>query len=524
MITYRQLTTCLLIMIIGVIILKQDCYLFFLFVNIRYSFKLLNYKNNLKKGSYKMVSKKILALVLSAAIVSSGAAVKSVKAESLNEIDVIYTNAYNATIVAMENKSQKSINDAREAIKAIPLDLDWAIGEFSKQVDYIQQPIFEKAYNAIVTAQNEPTQININAAKAAIDPDMPDFYRSSYSSAVDIVQQENMKNAVDAFNKAVQSNLQEDKDAADVLFADIKKSTDPAIVEWVDLVQAKGDIIVAPTITALGVPSEITVEAAATENESGQVTDFSEEGKTKLAVALVKGTEDYTNVRVVLKAADGSAELSGIQLIAKDSENNYYNIVKTGWGPLEGFELQDASTDVYVVANAAGTYKAAIELVDVSSNTVIATSDVITVEATEIVAPTITALGLPSEITIEAAATENESGQVTDFSEEGKTKLAVALVKGTEDYTNVRVVLKAEDGSAELSGIQLIAKDSENNYYNIVKTGWGPLEGFALQNASTDVYVVANSTGTYKAVIELVDVSSNTVIATSDVITVQAAE
>jgi hypothetical protein len=511
-------------MIIYVIILNQGCYLFFLYVNIRYNFKLFNYTNNLKKGSYKMVSKKILALVLSAAIVSSGAAVKSVKAESLNDIDTIYTNAYNATVVAMKNKSQKSINDAREAIKEIPQDLDWAIGEFSKQVDYIQQPIFEKAYNAIVTAQNEPTQININAAKAAIDPDMPDFYRSSYSSAVDIVQQENMKNAVDAFNKAVQSNLQEDKDVADVLFADIKKSTDPAIVEWVDLVQAEDDIIVTPTITALGVPSEITIEAAATEDESGQVTDFSEEGKTKLAVALVKGTEDYTNVRVVLKAEDGSAALSGIQLIAKDSENNYYNIVKTGWGPLEGFELQDASTDVYVVANAAGTYKAIIELVDVSSSTVIATSDVITVQATEIVAPTITALGVPSKITVEAAATENESGQVTDFSEEGKTKLAVGLVKGTEDYSNVRVVLKAADGSAELSAIQLIAKDSENNYYNIVKTGWGPLEGFELQDASTDVYVVANSAGTYKAVIELVDVSSNTVIATSDVITVQAAE
>jgi hypothetical protein len=330
-----------------------------------------------------MVSKKILALVLSAAIVSSGAAVKSVKAESLNDIDAIYTNAYNATVVAMENKSQKSINDAREAIKEIPQDLDWAIGEFSKQVDYIQQPIFEKAYNAIVTAQNEPTQININAAKAAIDPDMPDFYRSSYSSAVDLVQQENMKNAVDAFNKAVQSNLQEDRDAADILFADIKKSTDPAIVEWVDLVQAEGDIIVAPTIAALGVPSEITIEAAATENESGQVADFSEEGKTKVAVALVKGTEDYSNVRVVLKAEDDSAELSGIQLIAKDSENNYYNIVKTGWGPQEGFTLQDASTDVYVVAHEAGTYKAVIELVDVSSNTVIATSDVITVQAAE---------------------------------------------------------------------------------------------------------------------------------------------
>lgn len=330
-----------------------------------------------------MVSKKILALVLSAAIISGGAAVTSVKADGLNEIDVIYTNAYNATAAAMESKSQKSVNEAREAIKAIPLDLDWAIGEFSKQVDYIQQPIFEKAYNAIVTAQNESTQANINAAKAAIDPDMPDFYRSSYSSAVDLVQQENMKNAVDAFNKAVQSKLQEDKAAADALFADIKKSTDPAIVEWVDLVQADGDIIVVPAITALEVPSEITIEAAAAENEIGQVTGFSEEGKTKLAVALTKGTEDYTNVRVVVKAADGSAALSGVQLIAKDSANNYYNIVKTGWGPMEGFALQDASTDVYVVASAAGTYKAVIELVDVSSNTVIATSGVITVEVVE---------------------------------------------------------------------------------------------------------------------------------------------
>lgn len=188
-----------------------------------------------------MMSKKLSAIILSVMLVAGSSAMKSVKAEELS-LDTIYANAYNATVAAMQAKTQVSINTARAAISEIPSDLDWAIGEFSKQVDLVQQPIFVKAYDAIVTAQNTPTQANVNVAKAAIDPDMPAYYKGSYSTAVDLVQQQLMQNAVDAFNKALQSGLQADVDAANAIFEDIKTSTNSDIVQWVDLVQGLSNI------------------------------------------------------------------------------------------------------------------------------------------------------------------------------------------------------------------------------------------------------------------------------------------
>jgi len=184
-----------------------------------------------------MVSKKVTSLLLSAMLLTSAAAMRPVKVDALS-LDAIYANAYTSTMSALQAKTQISINEARQAISQLPENLDWAIGEFSKQVDSVQQPIFSKAYDAVVAAQTTPTQANINAAKAAIDPDMPAFYKSSYSSAVDAVQQDNMQKAVDAYNKALQSGVQADIDAAKAIFDDIKTSTNSSIVEWVDLVQA----------------------------------------------------------------------------------------------------------------------------------------------------------------------------------------------------------------------------------------------------------------------------------------------
>jgi len=172
----------------------------------------------------------------------TGSMLTAIPAKAEASIDALYANAYNFTVKATTLKTQKSINEAREKISLLPNSIGWAIGEFSKQVDTVQQPIFEKAYSAIVNAQNTPTQANINTAKASIDPDMPAFYKNSYSSAVDVIQQSLMKKAVDAYNKALESKLQVDIDASNKLFEDIKTSTDKSIVAWVDIVQNLGDI------------------------------------------------------------------------------------------------------------------------------------------------------------------------------------------------------------------------------------------------------------------------------------------
>jgi hypothetical protein len=184
---------------------------------------------------------RVLCSLISATMIGGMLNTVPVKAATLSELDTIYANAYNATVNAMTVKTQKSVNEARSKIALIPKHLDWAIGEFSKQVDKIQHPIFVIAYEAVVKAQTNPTQANINDAKAAIDPDMPIFYRGSYSTAVDVVQQGLMKNAFDAYHKSLETMLQEDIDEANKLFDEIKTSADSSIVAWVDAVQNLGD-------------------------------------------------------------------------------------------------------------------------------------------------------------------------------------------------------------------------------------------------------------------------------------------
>jgi len=373
--------------------------------------------------------------------------------------------------------------------------------------------------------------------------------------------------------------------------------------------------VVAPTITMTDVPANVTTEAAVAEDENGLIAEFTETDRTPIAVTLTKGSADYSNVRVEVTGLD-----DGVQLIAQDTAGNWYNIVTAGWGPGEGFALADATTDVYLVANTAGTYTATINLVDVSDgDEVLATTtasvtaeavpmtitadvpeftvgvpdtftvgtiansdagkmvrahftipDGVTVEYQEggtgdwlpledvfgptdgfplgditttfrgtfadagsktvtvefrtvdgdellgskditaiaaEAAPTITMTDVPANVTTEAAVAEDENGLIAEFTETDRTPIAVTLTKGSADYSNVRVEVTGLD-----DGVQLIAQDTAGNWYNIVKTGWGPSEGFPLADAITDVYLVANTAGTYTATINLVDLNDNNAV------------
>lgn len=153
----------------------------------------------------------------------------------ISQADQLYTIAYNSVDMLQNYKSQKDVNTARIAINNLTnTGASWAIGQFSHQVDLVQQPILVKAITAITNAQNNPTQRNINAAKAAIDADLPQVWKNAYSSAVDVVEQVLMKNAVDAVNKAAQTKLQADIDAANSIIRDIKTTTDSSISSWAD--------------------------------------------------------------------------------------------------------------------------------------------------------------------------------------------------------------------------------------------------------------------------------------------------
>jgi hypothetical protein len=152
--------------------------------------------------------------------------------------DELYSRAYKAALAGVNGKTQKQINVARKAIKALEgTDASWAIGEFSKQIDQVQNVFLVNICDAISKAEANGSQANINAAKAIIDPELPAEWKNAYSSAVDVVQQKLMKKLEDAVNKAVANKLIADTDAAKALIAEVKTATDTAIVSWAEAME-----------------------------------------------------------------------------------------------------------------------------------------------------------------------------------------------------------------------------------------------------------------------------------------------
>ena len=118
------------------------------------------------------------------------------------------------------------------------------------------------------------------------------------------------------------------------------------------------------TIDRAGI-TNVVATANVQENEIGQITEpgFSGQNLPSFTATLTKGTIDYSHVRILVDTDES------IQIIAKDTNNNYYNVVKSGWGPAEGFELADtATTTFYVVASTPGNYAVTSKVIDVSNN------------------------------------------------------------------------------------------------------------------------------------------------------------
>lgn len=162
-----------------------------------------------------------------AAVMATGMATPVMAAPA--DVDAIYKAAYNATMKALQTKTQEAVNEARVAIKALPATLESAIGEFSKQLDTVQHPILVNIVTAIKAAQTTPNQANVNAAKASLVKGLPQVWLNSYSSAVDVVQQDLMNKVVTAVKLAETSKKAADVEAAKKLVADLATATSEAI-------------------------------------------------------------------------------------------------------------------------------------------------------------------------------------------------------------------------------------------------------------------------------------------------------
>lgn len=168
-----------------------------------------------------MISKKAtLALVLSGLLVLPYTT--KVKAATSDEL---YAKAYNAVIQCQQEKTQETINIAREAIKNLNnTRAAFAIGEFSKLVDPVQQGLFEKFMSYIFTGgqpipYESVSQHSINNARDLVNSfaTCPDNkpYVSAWSSKLDEYQNYHINLAVNLLNTAKES-----KDIKDILIAD----------------------------------------------------------------------------------------------------------------------------------------------------------------------------------------------------------------------------------------------------------------------------------------------------------------
>ncbi|MGI5893926.1 MAG: pectate lyase-like adhesive domain-containing protein [Candidatus Merdivicinus sp.] len=114
---------------------------------------------------------------------------------------------------------------------------------------------------------------------------------------------------------------------------------------------------------------EFTVTEKVAAEENGKITEYVPVDENKVAVSLKKGVESYTNVRFVVEVEGEAAD--GLQLIAQDTSGNWYDIAVAGWGIEAGFPIADATTNVYVTANKAGTYHVTVKLVDVKNDSAV---------------------------------------------------------------------------------------------------------------------------------------------------------
>ena len=176
--------------------------------------------------------KNTVAALLAMANISSALGVMAYKG---NNLDLIYKYAYETTMMSLRERSQDSINLARVAISRLPKELDWAKGEFSKQVDTVQHPILVKIVNAISKAQKEKNQTSINEARKAIPYNLTEDWKNSYSSAIDKVQQEIIDKASELLDKCKNSLTEKGYKELKDIIEDIKKvENNDTVKTWVE--------------------------------------------------------------------------------------------------------------------------------------------------------------------------------------------------------------------------------------------------------------------------------------------------
>lgn len=157
-----------------------------------------------------------------------------------NNLDKLYKEAYDATIKCLNEKTQKSIKEARKAIEKLPKQLNWAKGTFSVQVDQVQQPIFTKIINYINNSKKSKKQKDINKGKELVKDVIEIQYRSTWSSELDKVEGEKISKVVDGINKIslVNDNTLDLKEVKEEIDDISTVKYNDGVKEWIDSYKA----------------------------------------------------------------------------------------------------------------------------------------------------------------------------------------------------------------------------------------------------------------------------------------------
>jgi hypothetical protein len=289
-------------------------------------------------------------------------------------------------------------------------------------------------------------------------------------------------------------------------------ATDPSVT-----LSASGSTNIT-TSTLLGESS-----GAATDNAA---VDAATESLTPINISLANtSANSYSAVRVA-PVGDTSGNL---QLWAKDSTGQWWDVNVVGWGPSTGFPLPanySAATPVYAISDQAASYSLNYNLLDLTadSNVIATDSGVITASApASTPTPADLVLTVPPTVSIiqstlvpETTGVPTGGNDTVATAVAGLTPIAVTL-QNTGDTASGNIRISPINAG---SHVQFWAKDTSNNWYDVNVTGWGPATGFSVPATSgpiiTDIYVLSDAADSYPLAVNLVDAATpSTVVATA---------
>lgn len=177
-----------------------------------------------------------------------------------------YEAAYNATVKALDTKTQKDLTAARVVVDALYERVKGTADErlattLSTILDPVQHVKLVAFIDAMEKSKVSLKQADINAARELI-LDMPQAWKNPYSDAMDDIQRILIKNVVTATEKAQASSSESDKVAAQALLDDVKKVTNNVAVEaWSKAYQATIDaIITTPRVESVSAVNGTTLK------------------------------------------------------------------------------------------------------------------------------------------------------------------------------------------------------------------------------------------------------------------------